>query len=307
MGEPESAARPALTIVIPTRDRPVMLNRCLASVHAAVGSDDEVIVVDSASTAPVSADGARVIRLNQPGVNRARNAGWREAAHELVAYVDDDVIVDETWADRFARAAAAHPHHAFYSGRVVAHVTTASSHGNVAVKDDAEPAVLDASSRGDLGHGANLLVRANALGAVRGWDETMGAGAPFQSSPETDLYDRLFAAGFTGRYEPSAVARHDQWRNPTQLVRLDWRYGFGNGARLAKLVRTDRGRARRVAAEAAWGWGLQRLGPALRQRNKTDIARVSARLAGTASGFASAVFTPVRNGHFAPGRSNTSS
>src|SRR5205085_1111245 len=239
-------------------DRPDMLARCVASVLAAAGPDDEVIVVDSASTPPVQVDGARVIRCAQPGVNRARNAGWRAAAHALVAYVDDDVIVDAGWADAFARAAAAHPNHAFFSGRVAALTTAGNGHGNVAVKDDGAPAVLDAASRGDLGHGASLLVRGEALAAVRGWDESMGAGARFQSGPETDLYDRLFAAGFSGRYEPSAVAHHDQWRSPAELVRLDWRYGFGNGARIAKLVRTNRGRARRVAAEAAWGWGLQR-------------------------------------------------
>ncbi len=308
MPEAASAARPALSIVIPTRDRADMLRRCLSFVVAAAGPDDEVIVVDSASAPPLSATGARVIRCDTPGVNRARNAGWRAAANDLIAYVDDDVIVDAGWADAFARAAAAHPDAAFMSGRVGAHASAPTAHGNVAVKDDAVAATLTPASRGDLGHGASLMVRTAALAAVGGWDEAMGAGGRFKSSPETDLYDRLFAAGFTGRYEPSARAQHDQWRQPAELIRLDWRYGFGNGSRLAKLVRTDRSRAARVASEAVWGWGLRRLGPALRQRNKTDVGRVAARLAGTATGFSRALFTPVRDGHFAPrGRSNTSS
>jgi len=287
-----------------------MLARCLDFVEAAAGVDDELIVVDSASAPPVVAatNRARVERCDQPGVNRARNTGWRVAAHDLIAYVDDDVIVDEHWADAFARTAAAHPDVAFFSGRIAPHASTDSAHGNVAIKDDPDAAVLDAASRGDLGHGASLLVRRAALAAIGGWDEAMGAGGRFKSSPETDLYDRLFAAGFTGRYEPSARAQHDQWRAPRELIRLDWRYGFGNGARIAKLVRGNRPRARRVAGEAVWGWGLQRLGPALRQRNKTDAARVAARLAGTGVGFVRGAFTPVREGHFVGGdRSNRSS
>ena len=307
MPEAASAARPALSIVIPTRDRAEMLRRCLTFVAAAAGPDDEVIVVDSASASPVMAD-ARVVRCDTPGVNRARNAGWRAATNDLIAYVDDDVIVDPGWADAFARAAAAHPAAAFFSGRIGAHTSAPTAHGNVAVKDDAAAAALHSSSRGDLGHGASLMVRSAALAAVGGWDEAMGVGGRFKSSPETDLYDRLFAAGFTGRYEPSARAQHDQWRRPAELIRLDWRYGFGNGARLAKLVRTDRSRAARVASEAVWGWGVRRLGPALRQRNKTDAGRVAARLAGTATGFSRALFTPVRDGHFvARGRSSSSS
>lgn len=286
-----------------------MLARCLDFVLAAAGPDDEVIVVDSASVTPVVATNAvQIIRCAQAGVNRARNAGWRGAAHDLIAYVDDDVIVDALWADAFARTAAAHPDVAFFSGRIAPHVSTDSAHGNVAVKDDPTAAVLDAASRGDLGHGASLLVRRAALAAIGGWDEAMGVGSRFRSSPETDLYDRLFAAGFIGRYEPSAQAQHDQWRAPRELIRLDWRYGFGNGARIAKLVRANRSRARRVAGEALWGWGLRRLGPALRQRNKTDAARVAARLAGTGAGFVRGAATRVRDGHFVEGgRSSNSS
>lgn len=260
------------------------------------------MVVDSASREPAAIEaiaintGARYAREDLPGVNRARNRGWREATHDLIAYVDDDVVVDASWADAFAQSAQAHPAAAFITGRLGA--LNESAHGGVAVKDDAQATALTRTSRGDLGHGANLLVRAAALHKVGGWDESLGAGARFMSAPEADLYDRLFLAGYEGRYEPSARAWHEQWRSPRELVRLDWRYGFGNGARLAKLVRTDRERAARVASEAAWGWGLKRLGPPVRDRNKTEAARVVARLAGTGAGFGRALFTRVRAGHY---------
>ncbi len=289
---------------MPTRDRDQQLARCIESIKAAAGPDDELIIVDSASRdadaiAAIAREAdARLLRCERPGVNRARNAGWRAAVHNLVAYVDDDVIVDAAWADGFARSAAAHPEAAFLTGRVSAPDDAVGRHGNVAIKDDAEPAILHRATRGDLGHGANVLVRAAALDDVGGWDEAMGTGARFGSSPEADLYDRLFLAGLVGRYEPAARAWHEQWRTPTQLVRLDWRYGFGNGARIAKLVRRDRPRARQIAGEALWSWGLQRLVAPLRDRNKTEVARVVARLAGTATGFARALFTRVRDGHY---------
>jgi hypothetical protein len=64
-------------------------------------------------------------------------------------------------------------------------------------------------------------------------------------------------------------------------------------------MRTNRPRARQVGGEALWGWGLQRLGAPLRDRNKTEVARVAARLAGTTVGFARGLFVGVRDGHFA--------
>lgn len=303
----DPGARPPLSIIVPSRDRPEKLDRCLAALSAACGPDDELIAVDSASvdsnrfTEIATRHGARTVRCDLPGVNRARNAGWRAAGHALLAYCDDDVIVEHDWADAFARAAAAHPDAAFITGRLAAHAGDGVAHANVALKDDPNPAVLDRTSRGDLGHGASILVRASALAAVDGWDAAMGNGGRFKSSPETDLYDRLFLAGFTGRYEPAVVAYHDQWRDSRGLIRLDWRYGFGNGARIAKLVRTDRPRARQVAGEAAWGWGVARLPAPLRNRNKTETARIAARLAGTATGFGRALFSRVRNGHYVEG------
>lgn len=301
---------PSISVIVPTRDRSEMLTRCLAAIGASVRDGDEVIVVDSASREPATiaaiAAGARarLVRLDQPGVNRARNAGWRAAYNGLLAYVDDDVVVDATWADALANSAAAHPAAAFITGRLLP--LAPSEHGNVALKESVTPQQLDRTSTGDLGHGANVLVRASGLAAIGGWDDAMGVGGRFKAAPEADLYDRLFAAGYTGWYEPTAVARHDQWRGPRELVALDWRYGYGNGARIAKLARSDGRRARRVAAEAAWGWGLRRLGDAVRYRNKTDSARIVARLAGTAVGFGRALVVPVHDGHYED-RATTSS
>ena len=274
----------------------------MTSIQRALDGDDELIVVDSASQNGSAIEriateaGARYLRAPLPGVNRARNVGWRAATHQLIAYVDDDVVVDASWADAFARSAQTHPSVAFMTGRLGA--LNEAAHGGVAVKDDAHAATLTRMSRGDIGHGANLLVRAGALDKIGGWDESLGAGARFMSAPEADLYDRLFLAGYEGRYEPSARAWHEQWRSSRELVRLDWRYGFGSGARLAKLVRTDRERAARVASEAAWGWGVQRLAAPLRDRNKTEVVRVVARLAGTGAGFGRGLCSRVRHGHY---------
>ena len=308
MGAPASEARPALSILIPSRDRPEMLARCLASVAAAAGPDDEIIVIDSASVdaaavvAAALAAGARLVRCDLPGVCRARNAGWRAARHDLLAFTDDDVVVDAGWADAFARVAAAHPEAAFVSGRISVPAGQEGGSREVAIKDDPEPAVLTAASTGDLGHSASLLVRGSTLAGVGGWDEALGAGGRFRSAPEVDLYDRVFATGATGRYEPAARAWHDQWRERRDLVRLDLRYGTGLGARLAKLVRTDRARARHVLIDSVWRWNRNEMVGAIRHRNKTALLLVIVRSIGTVGGFVAALGVPVRDGHLRPRR-----
>ena len=295
---------PSLSVVVPTRDRPNLLGPCIASIVAALAPGDELLVVDSASTDPAAAlaataaagDTGRRLRCDRPGASHARNVGWRASANEVVAFVDDDVRVDSTWADGLRRCLADHPETAFVTGRIGVPPDQAGVDRPVAVKDDPDPAVIDRTTTGTLGHSANLAVRRDALEAVGGFDELLGAGARFRAAEDYDLFDRLLAAGLTGRYEPAAAAWHDQWRGRGDLVRLDWAYGVGTGARLAKLVRTDPARAGTVARAALWTGGLRLLPGLVRARYELGIATVVARSAGTCAGFVSARARSLRGG-----------
>lgn len=301
-----STDRPALSVVVPSRDRPEMLARCLLSVRAALQDGDELVAVDSAShdagpvAAAAAAAGARLVRVDEPGVNRARNAGWRVTSHALVAFTDDDVVVDRDWGDELVRCFVEHPEASFATGRVGVPQGQQTEH-EVAVKDDPVGAVLDAGSTGTLGHGASMALRREALEAVGGWDEALGNGGRFCSAPEIDLFDRLFRVGRTGLYWPHARAWHDQWRSESQLVHLHWRYGVGAGARMSKLLRTDRARLRLVAREMLWDWGFRSLFVHLRNHDPQRTITCVVRMAGYLIGFARAAAVPVRDGHFRSG------
>jgi GT2 family glycosyltransferase len=153
-----------------------------------------------------------------------------------------------------------------------------------------------------------MAVRRDALQQVGGFDELLGAGAHFPGSEEGDLFDRLLAAGWRGRYEPTARGWHDQWRDRQRtILRLDYGYGRGRGARLAKLVRTDRARARVVGREYVWEWGLVQVAKHARARDRFLSAVAVARLAGLLVGFVRAIGVPVRDGHYRRRRSISSS
>jgi glycosyltransferase involved in cell wall biosynthesis len=291
-----------LSVIVPTRDRPEHLDTCLRALRAALRDHDELMVVDSASLDPRVRDvalrhGATVVRCERPGVSLARNEGARAAKYELLAYVDDDVRVTPEWADALA-AVFAEPTVTFATGRVA---VPAEQHGRqreVAIKDDPTAAVLDRGSPSPLGSSANLGIRRQALLAVNGFDESMGGGARFEAGEDLDLFDRLFAAGYLGRYEPAAAAEHDQWRTRPALLRLDWRYGLGAGARLSKLARGDRARARRACREVLWEDGLAVLGRGLRSWEEFTIATTALRITGTVVGFVWASTAKTRGGVF---------
>jgi glycosyltransferase involved in cell wall biosynthesis len=98
-----------VTVVIPTWERSVWLNRALDSVFAQTERDFEIVVVDDGSATDAAecvvrtrGDArARYLRLPQHrGVAAARNAGVRAAATPYVAFLDDD---DEWLPDKLER------------------------------------------------------------------------------------------------------------------------------------------------------------------------------------------------------------
>ncbi len=101
-----------VSVVISTRNRVKELRTCLQSVAKAVSANDEVIVVDSASDHPqelktmVSEFNVALLRSEKAGSARARNMGVLAARGAIVAFTDDDAIVDPGWLDTLVGAFA---------------------------------------------------------------------------------------------------------------------------------------------------------------------------------------------------------
>lgn len=95
----ERGTGPAVTIVVPTHDRPAMLRRAVQSVFDQTFDDWELIVVDDASRCDVAValhpylDDPRVRFMRRPtnvGVAAARNTGIAAATGRFVCFLDDD-------------------------------------------------------------------------------------------------------------------------------------------------------------------------------------------------------------------------
>jgi hypothetical protein len=97
---------PAVSVVVPTHDRPDLLVRAVRSALAQTVSDLEVVVVDDGSTVAVQVDDdrVRVLRHDAPrGAPAARNTGVAASRGDLIAFLDDD---DEWLPDKLARQLA---------------------------------------------------------------------------------------------------------------------------------------------------------------------------------------------------------
>lgn len=109
---------PLISVVLATRDRAELLARAVASVRAQEYPHWELVVVDHASTdgtAPLLAELAAVddrivvVREEHGSVSTARNRGLSAAHGALVAYLDDDNLMEPLWLKAVAWAVERRP------------------------------------------------------------------------------------------------------------------------------------------------------------------------------------------------------
>jgi glycosyltransferase involved in cell wall biosynthesis len=89
-----------ISFIVPAYNEELLIGPTLAAIHAAArdsGEPYEVIVVDDGSTdrtAEVAREcGARVVRVECRQIAGTRNAGAREAAGEILIFVDADTVI----------------------------------------------------------------------------------------------------------------------------------------------------------------------------------------------------------------------
>lgn len=291
-----------MSVVIPTRDRPELLAVALDALGRHLREDDEVVVVDSASRDPDVMRGAqrlgvKAIRLERPGTSRARNAGLAASGAPLVAFIDDDCLINETWAERIGQVFA-DPRIGFVTGRVEADRPTKSP---VSVVVGGERRAFDPDEDfSRLGGSVNIAFRREALAAVGGFDEAMGPATPTRAAEDHDVIWRLLRAGWAGVYEPSIVVTHQQWRSTGAAIRREFAYGVGAGALAVKMIRSRDPRGWKTLRARFWKDGLAMSARNLVRGYESGAAGAALKAVGVVVGAIRASRTPITDGHFDP-------
>lgn len=134
--------QPAVSIIIPTHNRPGFLPRAVQSAKAA-GNNVEVIVVDDASIDETAAicqklQGIKYVRLDRnQGVAGARNVGIMMSTADKIAFLDDDDLRLPGSLDLQAAALDANPEAGLVCGQMVLADNNYQLSGDVAAPNHA--------------------------------------------------------------------------------------------------------------------------------------------------------------------------
>jgi glycosyltransferase involved in cell wall biosynthesis len=299
---PQDRSAAEVSVLVSTRDRPHLLDRCLRAVLAGSVLPGELLVVDQSRgdasrrvVEELTAEGhlqVRWVRHHGSGLSRSQNLGFASARGQLVLVTDDDCVPAPDWVEAAARSFAQDASLGLLGGRVLALGDDEPGRFPVSTRTSTVPVELDATTMPwDVGSGNNFGVRLSALRAIGGNDVRLGPGAPLLGGADMDLFRRLLCSGAGGRYEPSVLVHHERADASERLGRRV-PYGYGMGACLALWWRQGDPLARKVLT--AWLWmRLHRLAGGARTRDGMRVREELLVLSGTARGLVRGVRVPA--------------
>lgn len=231
------------TIIIPTRDRREILSQLLDSIKQLAAINrilPEIVVADNNSqddtyeyllvTLRCFPTKTRILRIRRAGKSAAINDAVQISTGNILAFLDDDVVVDRAWLTSIEEF--------FQTGKY--HVGQGTVRLRSPAGDDPEIQRLNQQYRTiptiDYNcrlkevrslNGSNFFVRRETFDRVGGFDERLGPGAS-GTSEDVEFASRLARRGISIGYAPNALAYHyvDRSRLTDEYFRRShWRQG----------------------------------------------------------------------------------
>jgi GT2 family glycosyltransferase len=243
------------SVIVCTKDRPDVLGRALSAVAALDYPNYETVVIDGSS----GPESERLVRAEHPDVRYyrlaaggrlivGRDRGLAEARGEVIAYTDDDAVVDRNWlaehiagfdaADRIGcTTGLASPLELATPAQVWFEAFGAFGEG-------IEPRTISLATRerrsllpyatGRIGSGVSMAFRASVLREIGGFDLALDvAGAE-----DISAFFDVLCAGYGVAFCPAALVHHEHRRTYEVMRRQVRSYAEGLGTYGARIVLT---------------------------------------------------------------------
>ncbi|HBE23330.1 MAG TPA: glycosyl transferase [Verrucomicrobiales bacterium] len=224
---------PLVSVIVCTRNGSTRIVACIESLLRLRGKV-ELIIVNDGSTDDTALlvhtmfPQVRLLNLTPSGLSAARNAGAAVAAGEILAYTDDDCVVDENWVIHLSEK--------FHQGSY-----DAVGGPNIPPATNALQKIIVIHAGGSAAHvmlddhcaehipGCNLAVTAQAFQKIGGFDPQFRT-----AGDDVDFCWRLLDAGLRIGFAPTAFVWHCRRQNIIAYIRQQRGYGKAESLLITK-------------------------------------------------------------------------
>jgi GT2 family glycosyltransferase len=251
---------PLVTVAVCTRDcHDKDLRLCLDSLNRLDYPKLDIIIIDNApctlgtkNLVTKHYSQMRYICEDRPGLNWARNRAILEARGEIIAFTDDDVVVDPGWVKALAAVFDEEPEAMAVTGAIVPYEIETEAqelfekygsfvHGGFCkgfvrrwYRTNAGPVGRTHGGSGRFGAGANMAYRRSLFDRIGYFDPALDVGTVTNGGGDLEMFFRVLKEGYMLVYEPNALVRHRHRRDYPALYRQIAGWGIGFSAHLMR-------------------------------------------------------------------------
>lgn len=229
---------PLVSVAVCTRNRPDELALCLDALDRIEYDALDILIIDNAPDDDTTAGLVRTryphmryVREPRPGLDWARNRAIAEARGEIIAYTDDDVVVDPGWVGALVAAFGDSQEVMAVTGLVVPYELETDAqilferHNGFGRGFQQRWVDVDASTAqrwmyygtGQYGTGANMAFRRSLFEQIGHFDPALDVGTVTNGGGDLEFFFRTLVEGHVLVYEPRAVVRHRHRRSHDKL------------------------------------------------------------------------------------------
>lgn len=226
--------QPLVSVVIVTRNRPEMVRQCLSHLRQQTYDRLEILVIDGSSNSDTEQllqpyPTIQYIQLpdGKGKMVQARNLGISVSRGEIIAFIDDDSMVQPGWLGQIV-AGYTHPSVGGVGGRVIdpcekaadekiAPTTIGRVFPDGSLIDNFATPLPDMANVDRL-RGCNMSFRKAALNKVGLFDSCYDR-TPYSAFEDVDICTSLRKAGFRLVYNSAAVVEHLSFQREDGLQR----------------------------------------------------------------------------------------
>ncbi|MFC1883061.1 glycosyltransferase, partial [Thermodesulfobacteriota bacterium] len=231
----EKSPWPLVTVAVCTRDRTEALAVCLESLKKLDYPNLDLLLVDNTpqtdKTEKLLKEHYRLMRYIcelRPGLNWARNRAISEARGEIIAFTDDDVVVDRHWVRALARIFKENQTVMAVTGLVIPQELETKAQLLFEInggfgrgfkrkwyhpgsdRERGKPLHIGA---GIFGTGANMAYRRSLFEQIGAFDPALDVGTVTNGGGDLEMFYRVLQEGYPLVYEPGAIVRHRHRRD----------------------------------------------------------------------------------------------
>jgi GT2 family glycosyltransferase len=229
-----------ISIFIATRNRPQSVYNCLISLLQNTYRDCEILIADQSIDGEtekivknLQSEKIKYFRIQNGGKSRALNFLIKKSKSKIIAFTDDDCVVDKYWIQNIALSFKNNAHVIGVFGKTLPYrpnknlnLVCPCTFENKEIRFISKPEIHYKT----IGYGNNMAFRKELFDKNGTFKEWLGPGSIGDTAEDAEFTLRALVYGHTLMYNPKVLIRHNKWLSEREMRTQELSYAYGEMA-----------------------------------------------------------------------------